>query len=244
MKLRIILISMCLFLLSGCANRNMNISQYQKKGKIVLGTNAQIEPFSYYKDGVISGIDINIAKKVANKLNVELEIKDMSFESLKDNLLEKNIDFAIGGISNKNKNFAEMGLSESYYFTEQVMVVLKSGTISTVKDLKGKTIGIQKGRLDMGDMENITKSEVKEYNTGAAALLDLKNRKIDAVIFDKETAEIWVKDNPDIKIADKIETEEYVVMVRDGENEFKNIINEVIEEMKFNGELGEENYAY
>ena len=244
MKIKWGVLLMALFVLAGCANRNLDIAEYQKKGKIILGTNAQLEPFSYYKDGAISGIDINIAKKVARKLNVELEIKDMNFESLKDNLLEKNIDFVIGGISKENKNFIDMGISDSYYETEQVAVVLRTGSVSSMEDLKGMTVGIQKGRIEIEEAERITKADIREYNTGAAALLDLKDRKIDAVIFDEEAAEIWEKDNPDVKILEEIKDEEYVVMMREGESELKKVVNEVINEMKMNGELEEENYAY
>jgi len=219
-----------LFILSGCTNKNLNISDYQKKEKIVLGTNAQIEPFSYYENGNITGIDINIAQKVADRLGVSLEIKDMSFESLEKNLINHKIDFILSAVSKNNDDTIELGLSDTYYTSEQVVIVLKNADINSIKDLKDKNVAIPKGRFDIEEAKRLTNAEVEEYNTGVSALIDLKDKKLDAVIFDKKSAEIWQNQNPDIKILDKIKDEEYVAVVREGEQDLKKIINEVIKE--------------
>ena len=221
-----------LFILSGCTNTNLNISDYQKKEKIVLGTNAQIEPFSYYENGNITGIDINIAQKVADRLGVSLEIKDMNFESLQTNLANHKIDFIISAVSKNNDDTIQLGLSDTYYNSEQVVIILKNGDINSIKDLKDKTVGIPKGRFDIEEAKRLTSAEIEEYNTGVSALIDLKDKKLDAVIFDKKSAEIWQNQNPDIKILDKIKDEEYVAVVREGEQELKKVINEVIKEFK------------
>ena len=43
----------------------------------IMGTNAAFPPYEYYEDGVIVGIDAEIAAAIAEKLGMELVIDDM-----------------------------------------------------------------------------------------------------------------------------------------------------------------------
>ena len=52
-------------------------------GKVVMTTNAEFEPFEFKDGEEIVGIDVEIAKKIAEKLGVELEITDIPHPELK-----------------------------------------------------------------------------------------------------------------------------------------------------------------
>ena len=74
MKKRVgIFLIICLLLITGCST---------KKEKLVLATEASFPPFEYYENGKIVGVDIDIAKEIANALDMELEIKDVYFDSI------------------------------------------------------------------------------------------------------------------------------------------------------------------
>ena len=47
-----------------------------------MSTNAEFEPFEYRDGNDIVGIDIDISKKIAEKLGVELEVESIEFDSL------------------------------------------------------------------------------------------------------------------------------------------------------------------
>ena len=57
------------------------VAAIKEKGKVVMVTNAEFEPFEYKENDEIVGIDAEIAQKIAEKLGVELEITDIAFDS-------------------------------------------------------------------------------------------------------------------------------------------------------------------
>ena len=52
------------------------------EGKMTMATNAQFPPYEYYEGDKIIGIDAEIAEKIAEKLGMELEIKDVDFDTI------------------------------------------------------------------------------------------------------------------------------------------------------------------
>ncbi|WP_129598228.1 transporter substrate-binding domain-containing protein, partial [Anaerophilus nitritogenes] len=87
----ILLIGCMVFSFTGCNQKassadSSKLEEIKSKGKIVLGTSADYPPYEFHKEingeDVIVGFDIEIAKAIAEELEVELEIKDMKFDGL------------------------------------------------------------------------------------------------------------------------------------------------------------------
>ena len=51
-------------------------------GKLVMATNAAFEPYEYYEDNKIVGVDVDFAQAIADKLGMELTVNDMEFDSI------------------------------------------------------------------------------------------------------------------------------------------------------------------
>jgi len=59
------------------------IDEIKSRGKLIMGTSADWPLFEYVdKQGNIVGIDVEIAKRIAESIGVQLEIKDMKFVAL------------------------------------------------------------------------------------------------------------------------------------------------------------------
>ena len=56
--------------------------QLVTKGKLTVGTSAEYEPFEYMEDGDYKGFDLELIKKIAEKLDLEVEYKNVDFDSL------------------------------------------------------------------------------------------------------------------------------------------------------------------
>ena len=54
--------------------------------QIIMGTNAEFPPFEYKEGNAVVGVDAELMQKIADKLGLILEIKDMAFESLPEAL--------------------------------------------------------------------------------------------------------------------------------------------------------------
>lgn len=205
---------------------------------IVMGTNAEFEPFEY-RDGLdIVGFDVEIAKAVANKLGKELKIEDMAFDSLIMGLNNDKMDFIAAGMTATEERAQQVDFSDSYFKSKQVIIVKADNTaIASADDLVGKSVGVQLGTtgdLFVSGTEGVTVVQVKK---GTQAVMDLQNGKVDAVVIDEEPAKKMIAGKTDVKILEVPFTEEeYAIAVKKGNTELLNTINETIEELKANGE--------
>ena len=146
-----------LFALAGCgkdAANNSSNNQGAADGKkiIVMGTNAEFPPFEYREGEKVVGFDVEIAKKIAEKLGAELQIEDMTFDGLIPALEAGKIDFIAAGMSITEERKKNVDFSNGYYKASQVIITLKDNTeINGPEDLENKTIGVQLGTT--GDEE-------------------------------------------------------------------------------------------
>lgn len=111
--------------------------------------------------------------------------------------------------------------------------------ISTAEDLKGKTIGVQLGTT--GDdiaTKDVEAKEVERYTRFVDAITALKQKKIDCIIMDRDTADAYLKNNTDLMQLDVgFEPEQYAIAVKKGDQELLDVVNKVIAQMKSDGSL-------
>ena len=205
---------------------------------IIMGTNAEFEPFEYRDGSDIVGFDVEISKAVAKKLNKELKIEDMAFDSPIMGLNNGKMDFIAAGMTATEERALQVDFSTSYFKSKQVIIVKTDNTtIASADDLVGKKVGVQLGTtgdLFVSDTEGV---EVVQVKKGTQAVMDLQNGKVDAVVIDEEPAKKMIDGKTDLKILEvPFIEEEYAIAVKKGNTELLNSINETIEELKTSGE--------
>lgn len=214
-----------------------------KKGEIIMGTNAEFEPFEYRESGKIVGFDVDIATEIAKDLGKELVIEDMAFNSLISALASGKCNFIAAGMSIDEDRKVNVDFSDPYFNASQ-MIIVKTGnnTIKTEADLKGKKVGVQEGTTGddlVSDIKDV--AEVCKFKGGPDAVLDLINNKIDAVVIDNAPAKALVKLNSDkIKLIEKpLSVEEYAIAVKKGNKELLDSINKTLKRLKDSGKYDE-----
>lgn len=106
------------------------------------------------------------------------------------------------------------------------------------EDLVGKTIGVQLGTTGDDLASEIDEAKVERYNRYVDAITSLKQKKVDALIMDRDTAEAYVAVNDDLTILDVgFDPEQYAVAVKKGDSDLLAVVNQVIAEMKADGSL-------
>ncbi len=211
-----------------------------KKETLVMGTEAFFPPYEYVDDnGDIIGIDVEIAKAVAEKLGVELEIKDMKFDSLLTAVEGGSIDFALAGITVTDERKLSVDFSDTYATGIQVVIVKNDSTIKTIDDLKGKKIGVQAGTTgDIYCTDDFGQENVKQYENGALAVAALNNGQVDCVVIDNEPAKNFVKANEGLKILEtEYAVEDYAAAISKDNTELTKNFNKALKELKDSGEL-------
>ena len=212
---------------------------------VTMSTNATFEPFEYHADGKIVGMDVDIAEKVAAKLGKTLQIRDVEFTTLPNELESGKCDFVAAGMSVNPDRQKNMDFSDPYFDATQSIIVLKGSPIKARADLNGKTVGVQQGTTgddyctDKDHTADVHVKAVKRYNKGADAISDLTAGRIDAVVIDDFPAQKFVSKNSGklVKLDDALTVEHYAIAVKKGNKELLGTINGVLKNMKSSGEL-------
>lgn len=214
-------LAMVLMGLSACQN------EPSTKEKLTVGTNSEFPPFEYQENGQVVGIDMDIMKAIAEKIDMELVIMDMDFDALPTALSTNQIDCIAAGFSADPTREETMDFSDSYYKASQSILVPADSDIATAADLEGKKLGAQSGTTGDETATNVTGAEAKGYGSPMLAVQDMMNGNLDAVIVDKNPAEVIKEQYGDqLKlITDQFPEEEYVIAVNKGNSELLDKIN-------------------
>ena len=93
--------------------------------QLVVATNAEFPPWEFVDGDKYYGIDMEIAKMLADELGMELVIDDMAFESVVSSVGANGVDIAMSGITITNERKEIVNFSTSYY-TESIVLLCKA----------------------------------------------------------------------------------------------------------------------
>ena len=97
----------------------------RSNGKLVMATNAAFEPYEYYEDNKIVGVDVDFAQAIADKLGMELTVNDMEFDSIIAAVDSGKADFGAAGMTVTKEREKQVDFSDSYYTGKQMIIVKK-----------------------------------------------------------------------------------------------------------------------
>lgn len=177
------------------------------KDQLVVATNAAFEPFEYTKGENYYGVDMEIAKALADKLGKELVIQNMDFDAVCLSVGQHKCDIAMAGLTIKPDREEYVSFSDSYYKASQKLIVTSDNTefddcktaddVNKILQAKGSNmkIGFQTGTTGQfyceGDADwGFTKLAMTStgYKNGSLAVQDLLNGNLNYVIIDAAPA--------------------------------------------------------
>lgn len=217
------------------------------KETFVLGLDDSFPPMGFRnEDNEIVGFDIDLAKEVCKKLDMEFKAQPISWAAKEQEIDSGNIDCIWNGFSYTEERDKTLTLSDAY-IEDQSLFFVKDSSIKSDEDLKGKKIGVQTGSLQDEELEG---SKVKEnageivgYSDNLTALMDLEAGNIDAVYMDNIAGNyIMTTKNKDFKTFESAELSDKVGMVigfKKGNTELKDKVQKALLELKEEGKVKE-----
>ena len=224
----------------GCGAKSMTA----KEGKLIMATNAEFPPYEYKEGDKIVGIDAEVAKLIADKLGLELEIADVDFDSIIPGVQSGKYDMGMAGMTVTDERKEKVNFSDSYATGVQVVIVREDSEIKSIDDLEGKKIGAQQGTTgyiyasDTPENDGFGEENVTGYQNGALAVEALKGGKVDCVIIDNEPAKAYVAANEGLKILDtEYVTEDYAICFAKENTELQEKVNDALKELIEDGSV-------
>ncbi|RCX23582.1 amino acid ABC transporter substrate-binding protein (PAAT family) [Fontibacillus phaseoli] len=215
--------------------------------KLIIGTSADFPPYEFKiknekGDNEIVGFDIEIAKEIAKDLGAELEIKDMQFDSLLNELESGRVDLVISGLSPKPERAKQIDMSKIYYKAEQSIVSLTENKdkYGSMESLEGLKIGVQKGSIQEDMAKTVPNAKLTSLGKINDIIMQLKSGRVDVAIIEGPVAESFVKNVDGISITDAkpvTEDEGYVVGVKKGNKEMLDQVNATLDRLLSDGSI-------
>lgn len=241
--------AMLMATMSGCGSSQNRLEKILESGKLVLATSPDFAPLEFEDlssgEAQYVGSDIELAKYIAEKLGVELEISAMDFSAVQAAIPSGQADIAISGFARTEERAQNMELSTPFNITEdggQTVLVAKGqgANYTAADDFSGLQIGAQNGSLQYNLVSSQLPEDVEIVPVGSLndGVLMLETGKIDALASDLSNAELLLESHDGIETTDfmfEYSSEGNVAAVKKGETELIEAVNEIIEEVN---ELG------
>lgn len=241
--------AMLMATMSGCGSSQNRLEKIKESGKLVLATSPDFAPLEFEDlssgEAQYVGSDIELAKYIAEKLGVELEISAMDFSAVQAAIPSGQADIAISGFARTEERAQNLELSTPFNITEdggQTVLVAKGqgANYTAAEDFSGLQIGAQNGSLQYNLVSEQLPDDVEIVPVGSLndGVLMLETGKIDALASDLSNAELLLESHDGIETTDfmfEYSSEGNVAAVKKGETELIEAVNEIIEEVN---ELG------
>ncbi|WP_455103621.1 ABC transporter substrate-binding protein [Peptostreptococcus sp.] len=258
---KLILLVMSLVLVVGCtalknSNENNNdkadtLSKIKASGKLVVGTAPGYPPFEFTvnKSGKsqVVGADIDLAKKIADEIGVELEIKAMDFDALIMALQSSKVDMVITSMTPTEERKKSVDFSDVYFEGTNSIIVNSNFNkdISKEDDLKNIVLGVQRGSVQEIYAKEVLKApKIKSLTAIPDLIADMKNGNIDGIIASTVVAKINANQYDGLKLIDvnlsQANKEEAAIAIKKGDNKsLLEIVNKTIKSLKDSGQYEE-----
>ncbi len=212
----------------------------------IIGFDPQFPPFGFQdSNGEYTGFDVELAKEVARRNNWTFVAEPLIDWETKDNELDSGMIDCIWSEFTIDTREDKYTWSKPYFNNKQVFVVKDDSNISSIKDLKGKSIELQKSTSITNALETDNKTladsfarmtDVDNYNT---AYMDLKSGACDALIVDIGSANYHLKNNENNKtfkiLDEELVSEKYGIAFKKGNDALRNQVQDTLDEMYADG---------
>jgi ABC-type amino acid transport substrate-binding protein len=223
-------------------NRRNNYTGTQ--GVLTMATCAQFPPYDYKNGSDIVGIDPEIAAKIAEKLNLSLEIIDMDFSDIFNAVRNGEVDIGMMSLTVTPERKKIVNFTTKYAIGTQVIIIPEESKFSKAEDLSvgGYAIGVVAGSTaeqyitnDFGQNNTIT-----GYKTGYQLITALISGNIHCVVIDGAPATSLIEGKSYLKILDSPYMQERYAIAYSKKNEvLGEKLNRAIKELVADGTVDE-----
>ena len=185
------------------------------EGTLKVGMECGYAPFNWHQtneteftapisdgSGYADGYDVQIARRIAQALDMDLVIVKTEWDGLPMSLISGGIDLIIAGMSPTAERKMTIDFSDFYYQSELVVVVRKDSPFASAKtlaDLSGATIVAQLNTFHDTVVDQIPGViHGMAMETFPAMIVALNSKAIDGYVAERPGAEADVLANPDL----------------------------------------------
>ena len=227
---------------------NGKVAEIVERGTLLVGTTGDYRPLSFCEtDGTYWGFGIEIAKEIARYLGVEISFVKTSWPTLTADVLAdpQTFDLAIGGITITDTRRENMLMSEGYLANGKTILcrALEADRFCSLADIDKPevTVMVNPGGLnEKFANENLTHANIVVHQKNEEIPTLVAEGAADVMITEITEAPYYVQ--TDNRLAAPLLNAPFThgeigVLMRKGQEDLLQMVNNVICQMKSNGSL-------
>lgn len=209
-------------------------------GTLTVCSDIPYPPFEFEKGGEYTGFDMDLMREIAKGMDLKMSVKDVGFDGLQSGaaLNAGTCDIGASAMTITKEREKNLDFSDPYYDSLQSLLVPKGSDIKDIKDLAGKTVGVQQGTTGEKYAKDHVPgdAEVKSYPSDAELFPALQSGGVDVVMQDLPV-NLGHTEGGKFTIAQEYDTsEQYGFAVKEkGSEQLLKSVNKELKELRKNG---------
>lgn len=186
----------------------LTLEEIRKAGVLRIGVEATYVPFTFRKDGKITGYDLDLATLMCADLGVQPEMVDTAWAGVIPSLYAYKFDVIMTSLSYSPERMQKVGYSIPYAEASLAMLI-RAGDAANVlspMDLSGKIVGtklgspseqwVKKQEPAIAAAKGKGFAEIKTFNDDPSRYMALAQGRVDAVVNSIASLAMVLKDQP------------------------------------------------
>lgn len=215
-------------------------------GKLTIGSDIAYAPIEFYIEGTETpdGLDIDLAKAIAEALGVEVEFVNSGFDGLIGALGTEDFDVVMSAMTVTDERSQQIDFVP--YIDVGTGILVPAGNpngIASIEDLCGLTVSVQVGTIQVDQLEAANEScddeiNIVTFDTNPLAVEDLRTGGSDAELADFPVAFVDAEASEgDLEVLDvQIDPEPYGIGVRKASAELKSVLEKALDAVQASGD--------
>lgn len=207
-----------------------------------VGMDPSYPPFAYWTPQQIDGLEADIAREIGRRLGVDTHILIMGFDSLYDSLYTGYVDMVISGLQADPTQEHWIHHTRPYYDAGAILVSRADNPVNHMRALDGGRVAVE--MASAGDLaaqrwsRRLHALEIVRTMLPDEAMQAVQAGEVDAALVDTISARLYLKDHPDLVMADETTSPgPYVIVMRKANYRLTDAVDRALDEMIADGSL-------
>lgn len=231
-------------LLAGCSAGDDTWPQIEASGVLRVGIDPTFPPFATADGADAQGLDIDLARALAEELGLEPRFTYFGYDGLYDALATGQVDVLISALVVAPERTADVAYSDAYFDAGQVLIVSQGSAVAGMDDLDGQTVAVELGALGHVEAQawqrRLPGLVVATHGSVDEALAAVATGAAEAALVDGVGGRLYLRDHPAsglMRLDPPVTSEPYAIAVRIGDRTLHSRLNAALAALARSGRL-------
>ncbi len=214
----------------------------KERGVLKVGVKDSLIGMGYLnpETGEYEGLEIDIARKIAEELGVEIEFLVVTPTTRLQMIDSGDIDISLSNFTITEERKMSYHFSDAYYTDAVGVMVLKSSEITSIEDLNGKTVGVTMSSTSANSLKEFLgegyELSFDEFEDHASIKLALSAGAVDAHCVDTVVLSTYMDDTTVI-LEDRFAAQPFGVVSKLSNTELNAYVDALIKQWLSDGTI-------